>query len=76
MVEGNISFLKELSSKLLEVLLCINIGEAFLYTHTSGEKSFNMLISFLEEDFLEFLFDKVVPHLELREIIFIASFDR
>ena len=55
--------------------MCTKVGEDFLYTHTSGEKSFNMLISFLEEDFLEFLFDKVIPHLELRAIIFIASFD-
>ncbi|CDH89376.1 hypothetical protein CB17B0385 [Clostridium botulinum B str. Eklund 17B (NRP)] len=64
------------SSNPCEVLLCINIGDDFLYIHISGEKSFNMLISFVEEDFFETLIGIRRPHFELRTIVFTDSFDK
>ena len=75
LVDGFISFLKDDSSNPWLVLLWMNIGEAFLYKHNSGEKLFSMLISFIE-DFLELLICASRPHLELRTSVFTDSLDK
>ena len=51
----------------------MNKGEAFLYKHNSGEKLFNMLISFIE-DFFGTLTCAKRPHLEFNTMVFIDSF--
>ncbi|GEQ17370.1 hypothetical protein CBU03nite_38350 [Clostridium butyricum] len=53
----------------------MNKGEAFLYMHNSGEKLFNMLISFIE-DFFELLTCIKRPHFEFRTKVFTDSFDK
>ncbi len=51
----------------------MNRGEDFLYKHNSGEKLFNMLISFIE-DFFETLTCAKRPHLEFNTKVFTDSF--
>ncbi|GAA0078133.1 hypothetical protein UT300005_25110 [Clostridium sp. CTA-5] len=52
------------------------MGDDFRYIHVSGEKLFNMLISFVEEDFLEILTGISRPHFEFSTIVFTDSFDK
>ncbi|CAG9702025.1 conserved hypothetical protein [Clostridium neonatale] len=54
----------------------MNIGEAFLYKHNSGEKLFSVLISFIE-DFFEVLTGGIIsPHFEFSTKVLTDSFDK
>ena len=75
-VVGLTSLLKVDESKPWEVLLCINSGDDFLYKHNTGENLLNMLISFVDVPFLEFLDEKIYPHFEFKVSILTASFDK